>query len=132
MAGWSGPDRGPPVPELQTGDQRAQGLPGQEKVAGLVQPRQGSHQDLQEQGGAGGQPGGQDPLLPQLHWGDTAPAQQSPSRRHSGKVEDCLFVRENINIMKFFVICKRKYKYHKRYIVFFQMAFGQSNCVERI
>ena len=100
MAGWSGPDRGPPVPELQTGDQRAQGLPGSETVGGVVRAGEGSHQDLQESGQAGGRgqssSQGQGPLLPQLLGGDPAQAQQSGDGGSAGQVEDCLFIKMNI------------------------------------
>ena len=48
MALRCGPDRRPPVPELQTGDQRAPGVSGPETVVGVVWPGQGSHQDLTE------------------------------------------------------------------------------------
>ena len=53
MVGWSGPDRGPPVPELQTGDQRAPGFSGSETVGGVGRAGEGSHQDLQESRQAG-------------------------------------------------------------------------------
>ena len=96
MVGWSGPDRGPPVPELQTGDQRAPGISGSETVGGVVRAGEGSHQDLQESGqeGGGGQSSsqGQGPLLPQLLRGDTAPTQLSPPGGNPGPLEDCLFL----------------------------------------
>ena len=53
MALRCGPDRGPPVPELPTGDQTTPGVSGPETVGGLVWPGQGSHQDLTESRQAG-------------------------------------------------------------------------------
>ena len=102
MAVRRGPDRGPPLPECQTGDQGAPGLSGPETLGGLVWAGQRSHQDLSESGqdgqaGQGSQSSQQDQaaLLPELHWGDPAEAQQSDAGGSAGQMEDCVFIKSD-------------------------------------